>query len=392
MALQLSPSPTQNKNKIPPKRPWLKWGLVGFLVIGAGGLGRRLANSGAQTSAATSQAIERKTVPVQITANGTIISNRSINLSPKSAGVIRTLLVNEGDRVRKGQVIATMDDANLQGQFLQMQGQVAQQEANLARLLAGNRSEEIARANAQLAEAQANLQQLQAGNRSQEIAQARARLQQAQSTLKLRQAAWQRYQQLYAEGAIAQQSLDEKRMERDVAQNQVLEAEQGLALQRAGIRPEQIAQAQARVNQQAQALALLRAGSRPEDIAQAKALLQAAQGQLQTIQAQLNDAQVRAPFDGVITQIFANEGSFVSPAMAGGGGLSSQSSSILTLASTNLQILVNLSEAQIARVQLGQTVKVTVDALPGQQWQGQVERIASAAAHWCSPHGSSSQP
>jgi HlyD family secretion protein len=272
-----------------------------------------------------------------------------------------------------------MDDVNLRGQFMQMQGQLVQQEANLQRLLAGNRSEDIARAAAQLEEAKANLQQLRTGNRSQDIAQARARLQQAQSTLKLRQAAWQRHQQLYAEGAIAQQTLDEKRMERDVAQNQVLEAEQGLALQRAGTRPEQVAQAEAKVKQQAEALALLRAGSRPEDIAQARAQVMAARGQLQTIQAQLNDTNVRAPFDGIITQIFANEGSFVSPSMAGGGGLSAQSSSILTLASNHLQVLVNLSEAQIAKVRLGQPVNFTVDAFPGQSFSGRVERIAPQA-------------
>jgi HlyD family secretion protein len=361
---------------------WRKWGVITLLLLGSSGIGLRLlrANTPNQTAAASfTQPLERKTIPVRITSNGTITAARSINLSPKSAGVIRTLFVNEGDRVRQGQVIAIMDDANLRGQFIQMQGQLAQQEANLQRLLAGNRSEDIAKAAAQLEEAKANLQQLKTGNRSQEIAQARARLQQAQSTLKLRQAAWQRHQKLYAEGAIAQQTLDEKRMERDVAQNQVLEAEQSLALQRAGTRSEQIVQAEARVRQQAEALALLRAGSRPEDIAQARAQVLAAKGQLQTIQAQLNDTQVRAPFDGVITQIFANEGSFVSPSMAGGGGISAQSSSILTLSSNHLQVLVNLSEAQIAKVRLGQSVNFSVDAFPGRLFSGRVERIAPQA-------------
>jgi HlyD family secretion protein len=168
-------------------------------------------------------------------------------------------------------------------------------------------------------------------------------------------------------------------MERDVAQNEVLEAQQSLALQTAGSRPEQIAQAEAKVNQQAEALALLRAGSRPEEIAKARAQVLAARGQLETIQAQLNDTNVRAPFDGIVTQVFANEGSFVSPSMAGGGGVSAQSSSILTLSSNHLQVLVNLSEAQIAKVRLGQRVNFKVDAFPGLQFSGQVERIAPQA-------------
>jgi HlyD family secretion protein len=352
------------------------------LLIGSGGFGLRLLSSATSHQAANTsltQPVERKTIPIRVTANGTIEPARSINLSPKSAGVIRRLLVDEGDRVQKGQVIAIMDDANLRGELIQMQGQLAQQEANLQQLIAGNRAEDIAKAAAQLAEAKANLQELRTGNRSQEIAQARARLLQKQSTLKLKQAAWQRNQQLYTEGAGSQQTLDEKRMERDVAQNELLEAQQSLSLQRAGARPEQIAQAEAKVNQQAEALALLRAGSRPEEIAQARARVLAARGQLETIQAQLNDTQVRAPFDGVITQVFANEGSFVSPSMAGGGGDSAQSSSILTLASNYLQVLVNLSEAQIAKVRLGQRVNFKVDAFPGQQFNGQVERIAPQA-------------
>nr|WP_245894330.1 biotin/lipoyl-binding protein [Chamaesiphon polymorphus] len=225
----LDPSPSSQS---PAKPPWLKWKWLIFILPpivmalgGPVGLGSKLQELLPTGSAAKplTQAVERKTVPTTITANGTVKAYRSINLSPKTAGIIKSLLVKEGDRVKQGQVIAVMDDSSLRGQLVQYQGQLLQQQANLQRLKAGNRPQDIAKAEAQLAkvranlqqlqagnrpqdiakaeaqlaEAKANLQQLQAGNRPQEIAQATAKLQQVRATLNQREGDWQRYQQLY---------------------------------------------------------------------------------------------------------------------------------------------------------------------------------------------------
>jgi HlyD family secretion protein len=374
-------SPSPRKQNI--WRHWKWWGfgipltLVLLKVSGMNPLGML---PGKQTSSnLLTQSIERKTMPISISANGTVNAQRSINLSPKTAGVIKTLRVKEGDRVRQGQVIATMDDSNLQGQFIQMQGQLAQQEANLQRLMAGNRPEDIAKAEAQLAEAEANLQQLRSGNRPQEIAQGSARLQQAQATLKQRETDLQRNQELYNAGAISRQTVEQKVTDRDVARTQVMEAEQGLALQNAGTRPEQIEQAQARVDQQAQTVAALKAGNRSEDIDAARAQVQAARGALQTIEAQLNETKVTAPFDGIVLKKYADVGSFVSPSVAGGAGGTTSSSAILQLSGDRLQVVVNLSEAQIAKVKLGQSVTIKADAVPGERFTGKVEQIAPQA-------------
>ncbi|MEO0376282.1 MAG: efflux RND transporter periplasmic adaptor subunit [Cyanobacteria bacterium P01_A01_bin.17] len=359
---------------------WLKFGLLLLLLLIGGGLGLRLLMAGrpGSQSQQLTQAVQRKTLPVTITANGTVDAARSINLSPKTAGVIEQLLVKEGDRVRRGQVIAIMDDSNLRGQLLQMQGQLNQQKSNLQRLVAGNRQEDIAKAEAQLAEAKANLQQLRSGSRPQEIAQAAARLQQSQATLKLRKTDWQRNQQLFNEGAISREALDQKRTDLDVARNQVQEAEQALALENAGSRPEEIAQAAARVAQQEQSVALLRAGSRAEDIDQARAQVVSARGSLETIKAELQDTKITAPFDGVVIETYADIGAFVSPSMSSSGA-SASSSSILTLASDRYEVVVNLSEAQIAKVKPGQLVNLKIDALPEASLSGSVAQIAPQA-------------
>jgi HlyD family secretion protein len=381
---QENQQPNQQDRQLPPKKlrwlrwKWLRFGLPIMLLLGTSGRLNFLPVGNRSQPNLLTQSVERKTVPIRITANGTVDAERSINLSPKSAGVIKALYVKEGDRVRRGQVVAVMDDSNLRGELTQMQGQLAQQEANLQRLIAGDRPENIAQAEAQLAEAEANLQQLRAGNRPQEIAQASASLQEAQATLRQRQADWQRYQQLSQEGAISQQDLDLKQMDRDVAQKQVTQAAQALALQKAGTRPEQIAQAEAQVAQQAQAVALLKAGSRAEDVQEARAQVQAAKGALQTVQAQVNDTQVVAPFDGTVITKYADAGAFVSPSMVGGGD-SASSSSILTLSSNRLQVVVNLSESQIAKVKLGQAVTIQADAFPGESLMGKVSQIAPKA-------------
>jgi HlyD family secretion protein len=441
----LSSQDSQNKmgllsSQFPAMHTWIRWKWIKFLLapivvlLGPVGLGSKFMDSfpGNRSAAKPlTQEVERKTVPVSITANGTVEAQRWINLSPKTAGIIKSLLVEEGDRVSQGQVIALMDDSNLRGQLLEFQGQLAQQEANLQRLQAGNRPEEIAQAEAQLAEVTANLQQLQAGNRPEEIAQAEAQLaevtanlqqlqagnrpeeiaqaaaqlQQTQATLQQKEDDWQRYQQLYTAGAISRQTLEQKRADRDVAQNQMLEAQQVLALQKAGARPEQIAQAQAKVEQQTQAVALLKAGTRSEQIAQAqakveqqaqtlaalkagtrsedidqaRAQVQAAQGSLTTIQDQLEDTQILAPFDGIVLEKFADIGAFVSPSMGGGSGASASSSSILTLASDRQQVVVNLSESQIAQVKLGQAVTIKADAFPDEVFTGEVEQISPQA-------------
>ncbi len=322
--------------------------------------------------------VERQNLPIVLSANGTVKPSRSINVSPKNSGIVKSLLVKEGDIVKKGQAIAYMDDSNLRGQLTQARGQLAQAEANLEKVQAGNRPQDIAASQAQLDEAQANLQQAQTGNRPQDIAQAQARLASAQATLSKAEDDFRRNQELYKAGAIALQIVNQKRADRDSAQAAVSEAQQALGLQKAGSRPEEIAQAQAVVRQRQQALALLKAGSRREDIAAARAQVVSARGSLQNIQAQINDTVLRAPFDGLVTKKYADPGAFVTPTTAASAVSSSSSSSILSLASNN-EVVANLAETNIAKISIGQKVTVRADAYPGKTFEGKVNQIAAQA-------------
>ncbi|MDX2216058.1 MAG: efflux RND transporter periplasmic adaptor subunit [Oculatellaceae cyanobacterium bins.114] len=270
--------------------------------------------------------VERRDLALTVSANGTVKPERVINVSPKSSGVLRSLLVREGDFVQKGDIIAEMDDSNLRGQLTQ--------------------------ASANLASAEANLQQLQAGNRSQDIAQSQARLQSAQASLQQAEDTYQRYAKLAQEGAIAQQNLNQYKTSRDTAQAQVLEMQQALSLMQVGARPEAIAQAQAQV--------------------------ESARGALESIQTQINDTILRAPFSGTVIRKYADPGAFVTPTTASSSVSSATSSSILALASEN-QVVANIAENNISKIRLGQAVTIKADAFPEQKFTGKVTQIASQA-------------
>jgi HlyD family secretion protein len=357
-------------------------GLIALLLLAVGGFAafRQFVVLPRQAAAnrVLTEPVQRQSLAIAISANGTVKAERSINVSPKSAGVLKQLLVKEGDVLQQGQIIAYMDDSNLRGQLVQYQGQLAQAQATLQEAINGNRTQDIDKARAQLAEAQASLQQSINGNRAEDITQTQARLSNAQASLQRAEADFRRNESLYRDGAISRSDLDQKRADRDKAQADVWERQQALTLQRKGARPEEIAQARARVQQRQQDLSLSEAGTRSEKIEQSRAQVLSAQGSLMTIQAQIQDTILKAPFSGVVTQKYADPGAFVTPTTAGSTVSGAASNSVIALNSFN-QIVANLAETNIAQIRLGQRVNITADAYPGKRFTGRVKQIAAQA-------------
>lgn len=268
--------------------------------------------------------VQQESLTITITANGIVQPEQSVNVSPKSAGILKELRVQEGDRVQQGQILAQMDSSSLAGALTQAKGQ--------------------------LASAQAALQRVLAGNRTQDIAQAEARVRDTQAALRQAEQVFQQNQQLFQTGALSQREYNASLAERD--------------------------RAVAQLNQAKQALSLQQAGARPEDIAQAKADVTRAEGQLQTVESQINDTVIRAPFSGVVSRKFADPGSFVTPTTSGSAVSSATSSSILALAANN-QVVAKVAETSIPRIQLGQSVTLQADAFPDETFTGRVTQIAT---------------
>lgn len=108
------------------------------------------------------------------------------------------------------------------------------------------------------------------------------------------------------------------------------------------------------------------------------AAVQAARQRIEARRVEEADLIVRAPFDGVITQRFADPGSFVTPTTTAAAVAGATSSSIVEL-SQGLEVVAKVPESDIARIAVGQEAQVRVDAFPDRSFPAQVKRITPRA-------------
>lgn len=322
--------------------------------------------------------VAQSNVTLRITASGRVVPVQSVNISPKNPGTVVELNVEQGDRVTKGEVIARMDNADVQARISQARANIAQAQAQLDQAIAGSRPQEIGQARARLQQAQAQLSEARTGNRPQEIAQAQAQVAAAQARANYTSEQVKRYQFLVSQGAEKRQILDQAISEDRTAQANLNEAQKRLSLVESGSRSEEIARQQAAVDEAQAGLKLLESGTRKEEIAARRAAVASAQAQLKSELVNLENTIIRAPFSGVITQKYANEGAFVTPTTSASASASATSSSIVAIAK-GLEILASVPEADIGRIRSGQVVEITSDAYPEQVFKGRVRLIAPEA-------------
>lgn len=317
-------------------------------------------------------------VTLRISASGKVVPVQSVNLSPKNSGVLAQLLVEQGDKVEQGQIIARMDDSNLQAQLSKARANLAQVRAQLAEARAGTRPEEIAQSRARLNQSRAQLNQARTGNRPEEIAQAQAQVEAARARVNLTSSRVQRNRNLATSGAISQDTLDEVIADDRSAKANLLEAQRRLIDIKSGSRTEEIDQKKAAVTELEQALQQLQNGSRPEQIDQFEASVAAAGSELKAVQVQLDDTIIRAPFSGIVTQKYATVGAFVTPTTSASNTASATSSSIVAV-SRGLEVLAQVPEVDIGQVKQGRIVEIVADAYPNQVFKGKVRLISPEA-------------
>lgn len=368
--------PLIGKVKQPP--PWLI-GLVAVGIVGVGG-----ATHFALEARKPKIDLNKLTVPVQaenltlrITdISGTVVPIQNVNLSPKTSGRLAKLFVEQGDRIQAGQQIALMENAELQARLAQAQANLNKAQATLAEAQAGSRPEEINQAKARLLQAQARLDAARGGN-PQEIEQIRSQIEAAQSRLALAKLRADRYRNLASQGAESLDKRDEAVTEERNAQANLQEAQRRLEQQQNIKRPE-IDQLEAAVAESRFNLEQLQNGRRPQEIAQLKAAVDAAKAEVMSVQVQLQDTIIRAPFSGIVTQKYATEGAFVTPTTSASSTASATSTSIVALAK-GLEILAKVPEVDVGQVKPGQSVEIVADAFPEQVFKGRVQRVAPEA-------------
>ena len=262
-----------------------------------------------------------------VTASGEIKPRNYINLGANAQGPLTELLVKEGDRVRKGQVVARIEQ-------IQARADVQAQRAAVASALADSSAAE-------------------AGVKAQDdiIKTSAATLDRFKSELERSKLNLDRAAELWREKLIARQEYDQKKADYDSAE--------------AGVR-ENAARLSQMESQRAQIAAQLSAAQRRVAVAQA------GETRLDDV---LAKHDVVAPIDGVVTNLPVRMGETVVP-----GIQNSAASTIMTIADMSLITAeVKVDETDIVNVQLGQTASITLDAMPNRKFTGKVIEIGNTA-------------
>jgi len=298
---------------------------LGIITAGLGGCGRQSANSpsgaGSQKKAplVETQAVKRGDIARMIQTTGTAVCADKANVSPKVEQRIVWLQVEEGDKVRAGQVLVRLDTTELDAQTRQAEAEVRVAQARLRDIEAGARSQEIRAAEAAVAQAKA------------QTAAARSAAEDADRDL-------ERQRQLLAIGGASQQEVDHVQTRHDAASSQVGVAEAGLAA------------AQERLSQ-------LKEGATQTQLALAREQVSQARTRLSYWQSQAAFYVIRAPISGVVTR----KHQFV-------GDLASPKAPILTLADTSSTVIrTSVTDEVASRLRVGMPVRAEVDALPGSE-------------------------
>jgi len=288
--------------------------------------------------------------PQPLVASGTVEA-RDIRVGSKVGGRIDQVLVREGDRVEAGQVLATFDDRELKAT---MDASLA----NLQKLQHGFRPEEVDQAKAQAAQAKADYDLRKNGSRQEDIAAAQADVDRARADSVRTESTWRRVSDLSNQDVFSKQQRDDAEGAWKNALGAQRSAEQKLAALQHGFRPEEIASAEHQY-QSAEAKALeYQRGSRREDVAQARA-------QYEYDAARYRERQVVSPAPSTVEVMDIRPGDLIAPNLP-----------IVTLLERDqLYIRIYVPETEMGRVKVGQKASVTLDSLPGQTIDGDVEQI-----------------
>ena len=250
---------------------------------------------------------------------------------------VAKLLVQRGDRVETGQVIAIMDSRErLQNASLEAQAQVKVAQTELAKVKAGAKSGEIAAQAAEIVRLQEELKG--------EIVTQQATIERWQVEVRTANTDYNRYSSLYQEGAIAASELDRKRLALETAQAQLNEVK-AKQDQSVNTLSEQIKQARATLDKIAEV--------RPVDVQAAQAEIERALAGGKKAKADLAEAYIRAPIAGRILDIYAKPGEVVGEKGIAELGQTSQ-----------MQVVAEVYQTDIDKIRPGQQVIITSESFP----------------------------
>jgi len=269
-------------------------------------------------------------------SNNTLVVSGTIEvtdaqLSFRIPGMLVRRLVDEGQEVKTGQLIARLDDTDQKLAITKARARLSYSEAALSERTSGSRPQEIADAQAELNKARAEAQT------------ALAQLHQAKAEK-------DRYHALFIKDVVSAQTYDTFHTRYETAASTYQEA-------------------MARVESSRQRLSLRVEGPRAEQIEQARAQVIVDQEALRQAQQQLEYTSLYAPFDGIILSKAAEPGEYLNPGMP-----------VVTIGHLDkVWLRAYVNETDLGRVNRNKEAEVTTDTYPGKTYRGRISFISSEA-------------
>lgn len=262
--------------------------------------------------------VRRGEIILRIAANGRVEgATEEIRVSSKIPGRIKTITVDEGDRVTRGQILVVLDNEDYRAR--------------------------VETERALLEKAEAHLKLLRSGARREEIEQARAAVDEARAIFEAARRDYERLLQLFHRGVISRDHLDRAEREMRTARARQEGAEQRLQ----------------------QVLTWFR----PEEIAAAEAEVRLARARLAEAEANYQNTFLRAPITGIVTKKFMKAGESIRFETVG--------LPILSLVDTSaLRVRAEIDETDVAKVAVGQRAYITADAYREEVFTGRVVHVA----------------
>jgi multidrug resistance efflux pump len=296
-----------------------------------------------------------------------VVEIQEIHLGSKIGGRVDRVETVEGATVEAGQPLVFFAVPELEAQRIQCQARLESAQADYQKAKNGPRAEEKQAARKAMESLKVRLEMLQAGWRKEEIQEARSQSESSEAEFRMRKEEYDRADRLFRQGSGSRADYDAARGARDTAQARAAKDKAHLDLLLAGTRIEEIKQAEALYHQAQANLDLLLAGTRAEDIANAKAKVLEMEGKLKEIDANLQEAVVRAPERVIIEILPVRKGDLVPP----------NQPVVRALRAADLWVKVYVPETQLGNVHLNDQVDVTIDSHPGRVFKGVIRQIAA---------------
>jgi HlyD family secretion protein len=308
--------------------------------------------------------------------SGTIEATQA-NLAFQVSGRVSKVFFDEGQAVKKNQLLAVLEQEEFNARRDQAQSGLMGSRENLKQLetlLEINRKvlpAEVERVEASVQALQSQLAELEAGYRIQEVEQARYAYEQAQFALREAHRDKIRFDRLFERRIIAENDKDTTDLKYETALKEYERAKKGYELLKEGYRKESVATARSKLAEGRAALKQAKDNLQKIEVAEreveaAKAQVLSAKAVLELAKIQLKHTELRAPFNGILVSRNVELGEVVSP--------SQEVISLADLSQVDLKVFV--SETEIGRVKPGQKAEVKIDTFPAKTYAGNVTFIS----------------